>query len=185
MSQVPWWGVPVVAGIFAFGGVLAAQIVTIRLDRLRSNREDLRRWLIDRRRIYASLLAEADRTYIRISLEWGTDKRFHEYADNLTALRFCCQEVRLMSNAEVEAAAWALQDSLVKVTSAPSARQSDRFPEWATEYNDLVKVFVKFAKADLVALDEGRKRLKGRLAFPRTAEQSRTTGESGRSRPSA
>jgi hypothetical protein len=37
---VPWWGVPLVAGLFAFAGVAFAQISTFLLERRRAHRDD-------------------------------------------------------------------------------------------------------------------------------------------------
>jgi hypothetical protein len=60
MSDVPWWGVPLIAGVFALGGVLLAQVNAIVMDRLRVRREDARRWHEDRRAVYARYLNAAD-----------------------------------------------------------------------------------------------------------------------------
>jgi hypothetical protein len=60
MSDVPWWGVPLIAGLFALGGVLLAQVNAIVMDRLRVRREDARRWHEDRRAVYARYLNAAD-----------------------------------------------------------------------------------------------------------------------------
>jgi hypothetical protein len=60
MSDVPWWGVPLIAGVFALGGVVLAQANAIVMDRLRVRREDERRWHEDRRAVYARYLNVAD-----------------------------------------------------------------------------------------------------------------------------
>jgi hypothetical protein len=60
MSDVPWWGVPLIAGVFAPGGVVVAQVNAIVMDRLRVRREDARRWHEDRRTVYARYLNAAD-----------------------------------------------------------------------------------------------------------------------------
>jgi hypothetical protein len=59
MPNQPWWGTPLVAGIFAFTGVIVAQVVIVILDFLKIRREDARRWHTDRRKIYAECLAAA------------------------------------------------------------------------------------------------------------------------------
>lgn len=51
------WGLPLVAGIFTLVGVVVAQIVTIVLDKVRTRREDERRWHADRRRVYVEYFA--------------------------------------------------------------------------------------------------------------------------------
>jgi hypothetical protein len=57
MSQTPWWGLPLVAGLFALGGVVAAQVVAVRTER--ANRAVLarQRTNADRRAAYVALLA--------------------------------------------------------------------------------------------------------------------------------
>jgi hypothetical protein len=42
-GSTPWWGVPVLAGIFALVGVLLAQLVAYQLEQSRRQREDQRR----------------------------------------------------------------------------------------------------------------------------------------------
>ena len=50
VTQIPWWGVSVVAGAFTVGGVVVAQVVAITPDRARARGEDARRWQADRRK---------------------------------------------------------------------------------------------------------------------------------------
>lgn len=43
----------IITGIFAFVGVLVAQLVAVVLDRIRTSRDDARRWHAERREVYA------------------------------------------------------------------------------------------------------------------------------------
>ena len=67
-------GVPVVTGVFTSLGDLSAKLVIIRLDHLHFLREDARRWLSDRHRIYASLLAPAEGIHDRLQSKWRADR---------------------------------------------------------------------------------------------------------------
>src|SRR4051794_36137249 len=44
-TNTPWWGVPLVAGVFTIFGVLLAQASTYLVDRRKAAREDATRWL--------------------------------------------------------------------------------------------------------------------------------------------
>jgi FAD/FMN-containing dehydrogenase len=149
MTQVPWWGVPLVAGLFALGGVLATQFTVVRLDQLRVKREDSRRWLADRRRIYASVLASAEGIYERVKIEWMSDNSASAYREELTSLRVLCQEVRLMSTREVNAAAWEIAERLKRVTQSPESRQKVSLEDWKEEYKDAMRRFASAARADI------------------------------------
>ncbi|GAA1624642.1 hypothetical protein [Actinoplanes couchii] len=156
MTQVPWWGVPLVTGLFALGGVLVAQVVIVRLDRLRIQREDSRRWLSERRRIYASLLAAAEAIYARLKQGWHEDGGISEYRDDLTSLHVLCQEVRLMSAGDVNAAAWRVSEKLGEVVWSVEARRERPLEKWKTEYKDAVGQFVAIARADLTDSPDGK-----------------------------
>src|SRR5262245_45462964 len=52
MSTAPWWGIPVLAGAFAFFGVVLAQGVALWIDRRRRKDEAQRRWDRERQEIY-------------------------------------------------------------------------------------------------------------------------------------
>jgi hypothetical protein len=143
MTQVAWWWVPVVAGLFALGGVFTTQLVVVRLDGLRVRREDSRRWLADRRRIYASLLASAEGLYERLKHEWTTDSSISEFREELTSLRVACQEIRLMSTVEVNAAGWEISETLGKATKSAESRRKISLDVWKDEYKEAVGRFVR------------------------------------------
>ncbi|WP_161952669.1 hypothetical protein [Actinoplanes sp. TFC3] len=54
-ATTPWWAIPLVAGLFAFFGVLLAQVVTLWIERGRNRRDDRRRWDQERRTLYARI----------------------------------------------------------------------------------------------------------------------------------
>jgi hypothetical protein len=101
MSQAPWWGIPLVAGLFAVGGVAVSQVVTIVLDRkkhrreiAKENRENARRWFTDRRYVYAAFIGSMHRSLEYASANWksgdvaskgepsGWDPLWHEVMNN-------------------------------------------------------------------------------------------------------
>jgi hypothetical protein len=60
-ATTPWWGVSVIAGVFTVLGVLMSQLSTILLDRRRTMREQVQRWDVELRQLYARYLVEARR----------------------------------------------------------------------------------------------------------------------------
>lgn len=141
--------------LFALGGVFATQLVVVRLDHLRVRREDSRRWLTDRRRIYASLLAAAEGIYERLKNEWATENDASSYHEELTSLRVLCQEIRLMSTKEVNKAAWMISEQLGKVTLSSEARAKLALDEWKGDYKETVRRFVVAARAELNSDPDG------------------------------
>jgi hypothetical protein len=103
MSQTPWWGVPLVAGIFALGGVLVASLVTMQIERQKRLREDRQRWYADRRRAYVELLS-AYLTYLQ-GIKGRRDLKFLEYAAIVANPLI---EVRMLASTDVRDAALAV-----------------------------------------------------------------------------
>ena len=54
--EAPWWGNPIVAGVFAFFGVLLAQGVGLYSARRAERIADQKRWHDDRRKVYVDFL---------------------------------------------------------------------------------------------------------------------------------
>jgi hypothetical protein len=73
VSQIPWWGLPLIAAAFALAGAAVAVLVTARNDVVRSRRKRSRRWYEERRDAYVALLAvfERDTYRLRASYDAG------------------------------------------------------------------------------------------------------------------
>ena len=66
MSGIPWWGLPLIAALFALAGAAAALFAGARNDYLRSRRKRTRRWYEERRTAYVQLLAVFERDTFRL-----------------------------------------------------------------------------------------------------------------------
>ena len=62
-ADAPWWGVPLIAGLFALGGVLLAQGSSYFSDRRKAKREDALRWHTDVKALSVKVLAECGVAY--------------------------------------------------------------------------------------------------------------------------
>jgi hypothetical protein len=65
----PWWGVPVLAGVFTVLGATLSQTVTLFLARSQAKRDDNTRWHSDRLKAYSTLLPAIDRIYTALVSE--------------------------------------------------------------------------------------------------------------------
>jgi len=124
MTDVPWWGVPLVSGAFAFVGVLLAQGVGLYSERRKTKREDERRWHAERRVVYAAFTRG-----LRISLDSLINRFENKDGDKGTLdylnspadppdLKSQIDEVELLATKEVADAA----SSALRVIVAMQAR---------------------------------------------------------------
>jgi hypothetical protein len=106
MSEAaPWWGVPLIAGVFTIIGVAAAQFVAWTLDRRKADREREQRWLNDRRSVYAAYSAAVQAFFRAARLHWQDgmgQADIDRYVDNANLHR---QEIQLIGSREVAEAA--------------------------------------------------------------------------------
>jgi hypothetical protein len=112
VNFVPWWALPLVAGVFALAGALVAQLVTARHAYAARAVERRRGWYDQRRAAYVGLLAAYERVITRLR---------RDYADGITKpdpLRYTDEispaltQVRLLAGGEVRNAALAVHKLL-------------------------------------------------------------------------
>jgi hypothetical protein len=125
MPETPWWGIPVVAGLFALGGVVFSQIITLLLDRSKTRKEDARRWLADRRKLYVDFLAECGQAAFTIGTADGKDEGINNQVTNLVH-RF--SEIEILAGPSVYHAASDLMIHLQRGAGALSKGHVD--DEW-------------------------------------------------------
>jgi len=123
VSQIPWWGLPLIAAVFALVGAATAQLVSARNDHLLSRRRRVRRWYAERKAAYVDLLAvfERDTYRLRATFEAG--------GKPLSALAYvdevgpALMQVRLLASGPVRSAALAVHVLLQQLHSQmnPSA----------------------------------------------------------------
>ncbi|WP_328522427.1 hypothetical protein [Kribbella sp. NBC_00359] len=93
-TDAPWWGSPIVAGVFAFVGVLLAQGVGLYSARRAERMSDQRRWHDDRRRLYADFLGAVREIEVAASAPQFIDRK--EHADLLGTCEKSYNEIELL-----------------------------------------------------------------------------------------
>ena len=139
MSQIPWWGLPLIAVVFALLGAATAQFVTARNDYVLSRRRRTRRWYEERKAAYVELLAvfERDTYRLRAASEAGENAATAlTYVDEVGP---ALMRVRLLASGPVRSAALAVHLLLQKLhgemnpTSVPGVRPETHFRELLTQ----------------------------------------------------
>ncbi|MEU8813501.1 hypothetical protein [Actinoplanes sp. NPDC048796] len=108
MSEIPWWGLPLIAAVFALAGAATVQLVTARTTSLRSRRRRTRRWYEERKAAYVALLAvfERDTYSLRTAYDAGTKPASPlAYVDEVGP---ALMQVRLLASGPVRSAALAV-----------------------------------------------------------------------------
>ncbi len=70
MSDIPWWALPLTAGVFALAGAFIAQLVTARQYLTRRATARRRRWYDERRSAYVALIAAFERAVARLRRDY-------------------------------------------------------------------------------------------------------------------
>jgi hypothetical protein len=109
VSAIPWWGLPVIAALFALAGAAVALLATGRQDDGRSGRS--RRWYDERKRAYVDLMAVFERAFhrIRTTLAAGQAPDPLAYLDEVGP---ALMQVRLLASGPVRSAALAVHKLL-------------------------------------------------------------------------
>jgi hypothetical protein len=121
----PWWGVPVIAGIFTILGASLSQIVTWLLDRARARRDARTRWHSDRLDAYAATLLALDRIFTRL-LEDETALGPQQVFD---AVEPHATRARLLAGPAVEAKIWSTITGLAEVADMVAHRARRPSPD--------------------------------------------------------
>ncbi len=115
MNSVPWWALPLVAGVFALAGALVGQLVSMRHGYAARAAERRKRWYDERRAAYVRLLAAYDRVLVRLRRDYAegvTRPDLLRYHDDVGP---ALMQVRLLAGNEVRNAALAVHKLLVGV----------------------------------------------------------------------
>ncbi|MEW2147253.1 hypothetical protein AB0869_31035 [Micromonospora vinacea] len=156
MTDAPWWGTALLAGLFGLGGVAVAQAVGIRLERARGRREDQRRWHAERRHVYASFLAAAYALYRHIrSSPRGKAYvlRWRELTDDLNVRH---QEVHLLASTPVAAAAQALLTQLRDFADAAKKQPDGNHDALRDSLSEARTHFISLVRAELDVAEPAR-----------------------------
>jgi hypothetical protein len=159
-QSAPWWGVPLVAGLFTIVGIVAAQSATWIFDRRKARREDLTRWHVDRRQTYAHFLAALDRYQWFIVDECThpdfdsveSDSKRHELDREVAQLM---AEIQLIGTEKSTKLAFGIYKHVRKFASKQFRRLSNDSPELVAfvefdqRYADLRDTYLASVRQDL------------------------------------
>ena len=108
MSDIPWWGLPLTAVLFALAGAAAVQLVTARNDYLHSRRRRTRRWYEERKAAYVALLAVFERDTYRLRKAYDAGDKPTSPLVYLDEVAPALMQVRLLASGPVRSAALAV-----------------------------------------------------------------------------
>lgn len=120
MSEIPWWGLPLVAVVFALAGAGVAVLVQARVTRTRARAERAGHWYAERRDAYVALLAHFERAAYRrrVALDAGDPNPApFTYLDETGP---ALMRVRLVASGPVRSAVMAVHLMLEKIYTTGS-----------------------------------------------------------------
>ncbi|MEV6495034.1 hypothetical protein AB0M20_41395 [Actinoplanes sp. NPDC051633] len=110
MSQIPWWGLPLIAAVFALAGAGVAILVSARNDYARSRARRTKRWYAERKDAYVQLMAVFERVAYGLRVNQSGDPLI--YLDQVGP---ALAQVRLLASGPVRSAALAVHLLLEKL----------------------------------------------------------------------
>jgi hypothetical protein len=113
VSQIPWWGLPLIAAVFALAGAGVAILVSARNDYARSRARRTKRWYAERKDAYVQLMAVFERVAYGLRVNQSGDPLI--YLDQVGP---ALAQVRLLASGPVRSAALAVHLLLEKLHTA-------------------------------------------------------------------
>ncbi|WP_229069635.1 hypothetical protein [Actinoplanes sp. DH11] len=115
MSQIPWWGLPLVAVVFALAGAGAAHLAAARTDNLLNRRRRTRAWYDERRTAYVQLLAAFERATYRLRSAYDAGDKVPDPLTYMDQIGPALMSVRLLASGPVRSAALAVHLQLERL----------------------------------------------------------------------
>lgn len=115
MSQIPWWGLPLIAAVFALVGAALARFVTTRDHYLQRRRRRTRRWYDERKAAYVQLLAVFERDTYRLRAAFDSGEKPPPALGYVDEVGPALMQVRLLASGPVRSAALAVHLLLQKL----------------------------------------------------------------------
>ncbi|GAA4929711.1 hypothetical protein [Actinoplanes utahensis] len=115
MSQIPWWGLPLVAVVFALVGAAVAHLVSARNnDLLYRTRRD-RQWYDERKDAYCRLLAAFEHATHRLRVTFEAGEKPPSALNYVDQIGPVLMPVRLLASGPVRSAALAVHLQLERL----------------------------------------------------------------------
>ncbi len=108
MSQIPRWGLPLIAAVFALAGAATTQLVTARNDYLVRRRRRTKRWYEERKAAYVDLLAVFERDFYRLRASDEAGEKPAAALSYVDEVSPALMQVRLLASGPVRSAALAV-----------------------------------------------------------------------------
>jgi hypothetical protein len=108
VSEIPWWGLPLIAAVFALLGAAVAQFVTVRGRQARNRNRRTRRWYDERKAAYVDLMAVFERVYYRLRATYAAGASEPDPLVYFDEVGPALMQVRLLASGPVRSAALAV-----------------------------------------------------------------------------
>lgn len=158
VSQIPWWGLPLIAAVFFLAGAVTALVVSARNDYLRSRRKRTRRWYEERKAAYVELLAVFERDTYRLRATYDAGEKPGPALAYVDEVGPALMQVRLLASGPVRSAALAVHVLLRKLhgemnpTAVPGVQPQTHFRELLAQVPLVMQQF-EAAIRDELAID--------------------------------
>ena len=155
MSEIPWWGLPLIAAVFALVGAAVAQLVTARNDYSRNRVRKTRRWYAERRAAYVDLMAVFERVTYRLRAGHAAGGRDPDPLVYLDEVGPALAQVRLLASGQVRSAALAVHLLLEKLHTTggpapvPGVEPQKHFRELLTQVPLVMQQFEAAVREEL------------------------------------
>jgi len=112
VSEIPWWGLPLVAAVFALVGAGVTVLVIARNNYVRGRVRKTRRWYSERKDAYVALLAVFERDIYRLRSGYAAGTKKPDVLAYLDEVAPALMQVRLLASGPVRSAALAVHKVL-------------------------------------------------------------------------
>lgn len=155
MSEIPWWGLPLIALVFALLGAVTAQVVAARNNYVLSRRKRTKRWYDERKAAYVGLLAVFERDTYRLRTAYDAGEKPISGLAYVDEVGPALMQVRLLASGPVRSAALAVHVLLQKLhgemnpAAVPGVQPETHFRELLTQVPLVLQQFEAAIREEL------------------------------------
>jgi hypothetical protein len=166
VSEIPWWGLPLVAAVFAVAGATTVQLVSARNSYLLRRRRRTKRWYQERKAAYVDLLAVFERDFYKLRSAFEAGEKPAAAVAYVDEVAPALMQVRLLASGPVRSAALAVHVLLQQLhgqmnpSATPGVRPETHFRELIAQIPLVMQQFEAEVREEL-GIDTERP---GRLA---------------------